>query len=478
MSEIIDSSTNQKERLFLTISYLAGFILLFLVVLKGCIIPITHDESGQIIFYAQDTIYNILSYDKQWPTNHILNSLLIKSFTSIFGINQFWGRLPNFLGFLLYFIYVVKWSKLLFGIRILPLIVSISVLVINPYLFDFFSLARGYGMAVSFELVSLFHLYRYIIQKKRKDAIIGYFASFLMVMANFSWLVLWASIQLIMLIYSGYHKDRKTILWQVFVALITMGFSMIPVLVMNKTNQFIYWESNGIIHDTLVPLWWNFLYRGSGDLVSLYLLGLLFIIASSYFLYAVWKDHRYRSLLFFPVLLITCLAASKIQNLLLHTPYLTGRTALLFYPLFSLMILASYKTTLRNAKILVPISLLLILPITFNFVSNYTLKSVKEWSYDQLTFELLDDLEKIHLETHEDIDLDTNWLFYPSINFYVKTDPSLSWLHLREYNQKTHLDTHSRYFFTNYDEFNAAKNEGYVEIWTKGWHGLFRYPHQ
>ncbi|HPQ21964.1 MAG TPA: hypothetical protein PK147_08935 [Saprospiraceae bacterium] len=50
--------------------------------------------------------------------------------------------------------------------------------------------------------------------------------------------------------------------------------------------------------------------------------------------------------------------------------------------------------------------------------------------------------------------------------------------YLREYNQKTHLDTHARYFFTNYDEFNAAKNEGYVEIWTKGWHGLFRYPHQ
>ena len=362
--------------------------------------------------------------------------------------------------------------------RIWPLLVSISVLVFNPYLFDFFSLARGYGMAVSFELMALYHLYRYMTQLERKDAIIGYFASFLMVMANFSWLVLWASIQLVMFVYSVYRKDGKTILWQVLLALLTIGFSILPVLVMNNTNQFIYWESNGIIHDTLIPLWWNFLYRGSGDSVFLYLSGIFFFIALSILLYVAWNDHKYRSLLFFPVLLITCLITSKIQNLLLHTPYLTGRTALLYYPLFSLIILASYKTALRNIKMLIPASLLLILPITINFLINYNVKSVKEWSYDQLTFELLDDLKKIHQETHEDIDLDSHWLFHPSINFYVKTDPSLYWLHLREYDQKTHLDTHAAYFFTNYDEFNAAKNEGYEEIWIKGWHGLFRYPSQ
>lgn len=88
-------SYSSNEGRYVVVALLLFVLLIFIIVKRAISVPITHDESDQILYYAQQSIYDIFMYTNPWPTNHIFNSLLIKLSTAIFGINQWSGRLPN-----------------------------------------------------------------------------------------------------------------------------------------------------------------------------------------------------------------------------------------------------------------------------------------------------------------------------------------------------------------------------------------------
>ena len=88
----------------------------------------------------------------QWfpaANNHMLNTALIRLFTSIFGLSQLTLRLPALIGAAIYI------GACLYLCRLVSDRVAITVplfvcLVYNPFVFDFLVLARGYGMASGF----------------------------------------------------------------------------------------------------------------------------------------------------------------------------------------------------------------------------------------------------------------------------------------------------------------------------------------
>lgn len=475
-SPLFNESKNAIQR-FNFCAWSLGIFLFFLVVRKGLTIPITHDESGQILYYAQMSLYDILTYASPWPTNHIFNSLLIKLATFIGGISQLTGRLPNFLLFLVFYWYTVRWAVLFFKHQIVGLLVTIALLVFNPYLFDFFSLARGYGMALSFQLMALYHLYKFLKDGVETDAMLLHIALFFMVLSNFSWLPLWAAIELVLFLFNVWHKKWKSIVYQFVGVLFVIGFSAMPVMVMNSTNQFVYWESTGIVHDTLLPLWQHFMYSLVPTKKHLNFFLIIFIISQIALVYQLTrKPKQMQKLWLFPLLLLLCLLISKIQFWLLHTPYLTGRTALLYYPLFSLCILASLYS-IMDWKLLYRISSTVI-AVLFSVVmiSNYQSKSVKEWNYDLYTFKILDLMKIEHEKSKTDITLDCNWLYHPSLNFYVETDKSLDWLHLIPYHKEPNSIKDYPFYYGHEGEFEQVREKGYQDYWIAGWHGLFYYP--
>jgi len=118
---------------------------------------------------------------------------------------------------------------------------------VNPYLLDFFSLARGYAMAISFMLMSIYYFREFIDEPKRKKLIISFMAACLAVMVNFALLNYLAAL---MIMYECYLANRylpfknnyKTVLSKnkivLLVSAIMLGICYQPINALKKTNQF------------------------------------------------------------------------------------------------------------------------------------------------------------------------------------------------------------------------------------------------
>lgn len=142
---------------------------------------------------------DIILYKHPILNNHILNSLLMKIFNTLSGNSELVLRLPNYFGFLLFFIAIWKVFKDI-GKKFF-LIFGILFLISNLYLLDFFSLARGYGLGVGLSMMSFALLYRYFLTKRSNKLLLWLVLAFsaLSVYANFSFTSFHLTVCLILL---------------------------------------------------------------------------------------------------------------------------------------------------------------------------------------------------------------------------------------------------------------------------------------
>jgi len=91
--------------------------------------------------------------------NHVLYTFLAKACVSMFGLSEFTLRLPSVLAGVVYFLAAILLSRLLFENPLWQL-ASVALLTLNPYVLDYLSMARGYGLALSFFLLGFWRLAR------------------------------------------------------------------------------------------------------------------------------------------------------------------------------------------------------------------------------------------------------------------------------------------------------------------------------
>jgi len=136
---------------FATIVGFSLFVLVF-VILNAVRISFSHDEATTFLNYLSGDIFQLFNFIS--PNNHFLNTVLAKIFY-VFGGNREWIlRLPNVLGYVMYlafsFLLVHKWTKKTLAAT------GFLLLNLNPYVLDFFSLCRGYGLSMAFMVAGLF----------------------------------------------------------------------------------------------------------------------------------------------------------------------------------------------------------------------------------------------------------------------------------------------------------------------------------
>ena len=124
---------------------------MLLVIVRACIQTITIDEAASYLaFVGRDQPF-------QWypaEANHIVNSVLMRLFTTIFGLSHVSVRAPAILGAAIY-IGVAWYVCELLSDRVAiqwPVFVCV---VYNPFVLDFMVAARGYGLALAFLLCSI-----------------------------------------------------------------------------------------------------------------------------------------------------------------------------------------------------------------------------------------------------------------------------------------------------------------------------------
>ena len=131
-----------EHRLNLTVS----FGLLLLLFFKAYLTPFTYDEAFTYLSYVRTNDYLTVNI----ANNHLLNTILMWIF-SIFGNSEFILRLPNLISGIIY-IYVGYKISAKFENNLLILL----ILLLNPVVFDFLSLARGYGISATLNLVGIY----------------------------------------------------------------------------------------------------------------------------------------------------------------------------------------------------------------------------------------------------------------------------------------------------------------------------------
>jgi len=139
-----------------------GLLFFGYVALRAARVAITFDEVQSFYDYVQKGFSGLFRFDS--ANNHFLNTLVVWLVSRITGTGKFVLRLPSLLAYVLYLVFCGRILK-----RYAPPFIVVFGFVLlnaNPYMLDFFSLSRGYGLALGFMMAALFYFLRFMDEKQ------------------------------------------------------------------------------------------------------------------------------------------------------------------------------------------------------------------------------------------------------------------------------------------------------------------------
>lgn len=436
----------------LILSYILPGILIALPALiyvfyRALHLSFTHDESISFFIANGNTDF------AQSPNNHLLNTGLMRVFGSVFGHSELSLRLPNILAFIVYCIsglVIIKNLK-----KPEASVFLLAILVLNSFMFEFFGLARGYGLAMGMLMLSFSFLFKLDIQalSLRK------FTIFLLLTLLFSQLALYANfnalnihlallpvltfivIQFAKKKVDGQNK-RNVIIFFLAVFLLDLA-ALIPAIkrlkFMEGINELaVFGNHNGLLETTIKSLITSFYFHQQDSpiaftviywsVISIFTISCIVFVRNLY-----RKDFNNFTRIFFVFCLF--LLAPVMQEVIFNIPYPYSRTAILYFPIFSLVLIFLYSELFsmsKNILLKVILMTLLVGVSSFAVYAAYTKRNftnTSEWSYDKHDKEMLELIEKDRLlcKNPDSVTISNHWIFTPVINFYRVTH-NYTWL--------------------------------------------------
>lgn len=456
-----------------------GVFLFFLVTKEAYTVPLTHDEYNTIAC-SQTSIWDIITYKDPVPNNHILNTLLIKLNIEVFGDHLYTNRLHNFLFFIPFYIFTILLSRLLFKDTWLKVTV-VFLIVLQPYLLDFFAVTRGYGLSVALQMISLYYLAKRIKDGQKSDIVKSAIWAAVAVYANFTLLNYFIPLIILLAVDSGfrsYKADKKILSGEMTIlALITSLLGLliiIPITKMVSTKQFVYWGNSGFFEDTVKNLISNLrsgvdYFGASGEVIYYAVLGfIVLILLLGGFLIFHQKEKSMQ--IYFYSLLGLIIFYNIAQFYILDIPFLNARTALFFIPIVSIAFSLGTEAIIKYSKTTGLFLLLLTNSLMLqHFVRGFNVRVIHEWYYDTNTYEVLDYFKNL-VETGQvpkPVKVNCYWIFYPSMKYHIDHGYS-EFIEMAPYDTKIDNDRQSLFYYTESGEkdkllprFDAVKDFGY-----------------
>lgn len=189
-------------------------------------VPLVHDECASILWYVQPGEWR--PYHAHWDANdHYLVSALGILAVRLFGLSAFALRLTSVLAFGLY-----GWAAWQLGHRFGSRVVRWawwSAALCCPFLFDFFSLFRGYGLEMAGWLFALEQALRFLERADRRSLVQALCALIVASGALISLLPAWLLLfgLLLLRVFSAW-RSRDTA-WRMTTALIILLVGLVPL---------------------------------------------------------------------------------------------------------------------------------------------------------------------------------------------------------------------------------------------------------
>jgi len=142
---------------------LIAAVLLAYAGLRAIRLSFTFDEAATYISYLSTSIFSVFDFTD--ANNHVLYTLLARLSSALGGWSVFVLRLPSLFGLVLYLLFAWALLNRFFGR--LAALAGFLLLTLNPYVLDFFSLGRGYGLALGFEMAAIYYFLVFLNPERR-----------------------------------------------------------------------------------------------------------------------------------------------------------------------------------------------------------------------------------------------------------------------------------------------------------------------
>lgn len=415
---------------------LIAVALCVFAILRAIVIPITHDEALSLSIFASKPISEIFSYEGAggMPNNHILNTLWMKFAGSLFGDSPLAIRFGSIIGLMLY---CYSGFKLLTTLKSkLVIIGGMLLLCCNPFVFDFFSLARGYGIANGLMLIAVWQLYRWHNAPTVSKLVSLFGSGTLMTLANFSSIHIFLAFVFVVAILDLHRRGTVTIknivlssIAPLVACIVTGCLLYMPFKeIMNGKGSF--GGETGFWQDCVVWLISFSTYGARYSYVAVdiatwfvILTTLGIVITSAFFI--IRKKREFLPTL--AVLLLLPVLSTQVQHYALGTEFPVARTVQYMYPLFVLALLfwadwLNQKRAIGSAVIGIVGTLMLL-----HFLNVMQCIYVSQWKYDASNREVLHDIDQLRHENNSVLTLGITWVTEPGLN-YEKMITSADWI--------------------------------------------------
>jgi hypothetical protein len=397
-------------------------------------VSITHDEALCYKDYITAPYKNIVSLIPVTANNHILNSLLAKTFLSAFGDNLFILRLPSLLALILFL-----FSAYLLLSRLIqkPIYILAAFLLLNAnlFLFDFWGLSRGYGLSIAFMTLSIYGLFSFLQLQKNSHLYLCLGAGVLSVYSNLSalnyFLTLQAVIGITLLVQA---RQNKTQTIGRFIAITVSCIALYiliaqPLIELRKDDQLYYGGDKGLVADTFYSLIRESLFASDrlngtfleglswGSLVFIFLSGAFWV----YILIRNKTDNKALiGFILWALIALPCFLI-ELQHLLLGTKYVIDRTALFLYPLFILHLsYLLYYLSYKLVRIAFVFTSFIVLALVINFLVKASISHTRTWEPDKYTPMIMDRVKAESIRRGSKTRMRVYWETLPAIDYYQK----------------------------------------------------------
>lgn len=399
------------------INYLILLGVFIYTAIRGYLLSFTHDESISLAISQGDTEWMFTS------NNHLLNTVLMLIFGSL-SKDELILRLPNILSFGIFILILFKiikksnWS----------IVISIfGFIIFNPIIIEFFGLARGYGLAMTFMMLSIYYLLKNkpnLSINDIKKVILFASLSFLSNLIMFNFFI---AISIVILTIN-YNESRKLDLNHLQLKKI-ISFMIFPFIIgsflllyLNSGNQLYHGEQS-LLNSIDSLILDSFYFQKYSSLIFSVVKYFVVISFFSGIIFIGFTKKFTTNLFKVTILILLLIIGLFLENILFSAPYPSGRTGIYFIPLFGLFIYyfiteIQKKYNLKDTPIIIVCSFLS-LPLIFNFLININLKYSKTWIYDAYSKDAILEIENSIENPNQIFTISNDWFFEPALNYYI-----------------------------------------------------------
>lgn len=362
------------------IFFFLPLLIVFYIFIRAKLLSLTWDEAYTFFNFVRHSSWLPHDFNYMAANNHLLNTWLMKCSIGLFGETELSLRLPNVLAAAFFFFATIKTLRLLFT-KTGQVAAAFLLVALNPFMLDFFSLARGYGISLALMMGAIYQLSLFLLRAPTlKRAIRAEIFLAFAVLSNLTLLHVLAAVSFLLLLHRFRdprpEKKKKELLLLCIVPLITAGSLAYYFVRLSQCGAFFFGTEETSPLGTISSLADANSY--GHPLVSQTLLFLFLAVPAAVFFRFLrnglrkGEDARQNWSLYLLLATLLSFLFPVIQHFVLGSNYLSGRTGLFFLPLFALLIVALSLLLPRRAGAV----LLLIFASAFaiNFAFSFNLR--------------------------------------------------------------------------------------------------------